>query len=216
MRRLFKPPGKKGFEKEKMKILSAEFIKSAPKKEHWPGDRVPEIALVGRSNVGKSSLINTFVNRRGLAKTSSQPGKTQMINFYTINGEFRLVDLPGFGYAKVPLSMKKSWKQMMEEYLSERESLAGVILILDARRDVGDAEQMLFEWIEEFGLPVVTVFTKTDKLSKNQLASRIARLKRVLPLKDPVIFSAVTGEGKIALGKRIHKLLTGASAEAGA
>ncbi len=199
-----------------MKILSAEFIKSAPKKEHWPGDLVPEIALVGRSNVGKSSLINTFVNRRGLAKTSSQPGKTQMINFYTINGEFRLVDLPGFGYAKVPLSMKKSWKRMMEEYLSERESLSGVILILDARRDVGDAEQMLFEWIEEFGLPVVTVFTKTDKLSKNQLASRIAKLKRALPLKDPVIFSAVTGEGKIALGKRIHKLLTGASEEAGA
>lgn len=197
-----------------MKILSAEFVKSASKKEHWPGDRVPEIALVGRSNVGKSSLINTFVNRRGLAKTSSQPGKTQMINFYTINGEFRLVDLPGFGYAKVPLSMKKSWKTMMEEYLSEREPLIGVIVILDARRDAGDAERMLFEWIEEFGLSVVTVFTKTDKLSKNQLASRLAKIKKALPLKDPVVFSAVTGEGKIALGRRIHGLLERAAAGA--
>lgn len=198
-----------------MKILSAEFVKSALKKEHWPGDRVPEIALVGRSNVGKSSLINTFVNRRGLAKTSSQPGKTQMINFYTINGEFRLVDLPGFGYARVPLSTKKSWKGMMEEYLSERESLIGVIVVLDARRDAGDAERMLFDWIEEFDLSVVTVFTKTDKLSKNQLASRLSKIKKALPLKDPVTFSATTGEGKIALGRRIHGLLERAAAGKG-
>lgn len=199
-----------------MKILSAEFLKSAPAKDHWPADLLPEIALVGRSNVGKSSLINTFVNRRALAKTSSQPGKTQMINFYTINGAFRLVDLPGFGYAKVPMSIKKTWERMMEEYLSDRECLRGVIVILDARRDVGDAEHRLFEWIEDFGLPVVTVFTKTDKLSGNQLSSRIARIKRALPLKDPVIFSAVTGEGKIVLGKRIHRLLAGeVAAEAG-
>jgi len=196
-----------------MKIQSAEFIKSAPGKAQWPGDNVPEIALIGRSNVGKSSLINTFVNRRGLAKTSSQPGKTQMINFYTINGKFRLVDLPGFGYAKVPLALKKSWKQMMEEYLSERVPLVGVIIILDARRDVGDAEQMLFEWIEEFGLSAVTVFTKADKLSKNQISSRLAKIKKALPFKDPVVFSAVTGEGKVALGKRIQGLLSGAGSD---
>lgn len=197
-----------------MKIHSAEFIKSALKKAQWPAGPLPEIALVGRSNVGKSSLINVFVNRKGLAKTSSQPGKTQMINFYAINGEFRLVDLPGFGYAKVPLELKRSWEKMLEEYLSERESLTGVIVILDPRRDAGDAERMLFEWIEEFGLPVVTVFTKADKLSKNQLSSRLAKLKKALPVKDPVIFSAVTGEGKIALGRRIHRLITGVTPEA--
>lgn len=197
-----------------MKITSAEFIKSALKKEHWPDCALPEVALVGRSNVGKSSLINTLVNRKGLAKTSSQPGKTQTINFYEINGSFRFVDLPGFGYAKVPLSMKKSWGGMMEEYLSERDCLRGVVVILDARRDVGDAEEMLFEWIEEFGLQVITVFTKTDKLSKNQLSSRIAKLKKALPLKDPVIFSAVTGDGKIALGKRLHRLLSDEEAAA--
>lgn len=198
-----------------MKIHSAEFIKSAVKKAQWPAGPIPEIALVGRSNVGKSSLINAFVNRKGLAKTSSQPGKTQMINFYAINGEFRLVDLPGFGYAKVPLQLKRSWEKMLEEYLSERESLTGVIVILDPRRDAGDAERMLFEWIEEFGLPVVTVFTKADKLSKNQLSSRVAKLKKALPVKDPLIFSAVTGEGKIALGRRIHRLITGVTHEAG-
>lgn len=192
-----------------MKITSAEFLKSALNKAHWPVCSLPEVALVGRSNVGKSSLINTFVNRRGLAKTSSSPGKTQTINFYDINREFRLVDLPGFGYAKVPLQIKKSWEKMMEEYLSERECLKGVILILDPRRDAGDAERMLFEWIEEFRLHIVTVFTKTDKLSKNQLSSRISSIKRALPLKDPVFFSAVTGEGKIILGKRIHRLLVG-------
>lgn len=198
-----------------MKILSAEFIKSAVKSGQYPSDGLPEIALVGRSNVGKSSLINTFVNRKGLAKTSSQPGKTQTLNFYRINEEFYLVDLPGFGYARVPLELKKSWEHMMEEYLRGRESLKGVIVILDPRRDAGEAEVMLFKWVEDFGIPVIAVFTKIDKLSKNQLTSRISQIKKTLPLHGSVFFSAVTGEGKIQLGKKIHALLTGAAGRDG-
>lgn len=192
-----------------MKISSAEFIISAVKRSDYPKDGLPEIALIGRSNVGKSSLINSFVNRRHLAKTSSQPGKTQTINFYRINKSFYIVDLPGFGYAKVPLALKKSWEGMMAEYMEGRERLKGAFVILDARRDAGDQETRLYRWLEGLGIPYATVFTKIDKLSKNQLSSRAAAIKKAVRIKDPVLFSAVTGEGRLALGKRISEM-TGA------
>jgi GTP-binding protein len=192
-----------------MKISSAEFVKSAVKKEHWLTDGMSEIALIGRSNVGKSSLINTLVNRKGLAKTSSQPGKTRTINFYRINSAFYLVDLPGFGYAKVSRSEKKSWEGMVGSYLNERENLKGVLVILDPRRDATETEEQLYQWIERLELPVTTVFTKVDKLSKNKLVSRIASIKKALPIGSPVLFSSHTGEGKTALGKRIYEMLSG-------
>ncbi|MBI5644071.1 MAG: YihA family ribosome biogenesis GTP-binding protein [Deltaproteobacteria bacterium] len=192
-----------------MKIKSAEFITSAVKPAQWPKDGLPEVALIGRSNVGKSSLINCFLNRKNLAKTSSTPGKTRMVNFYRVNGEFHLVDLPGFGYAKVPLSEKKNWEEMVETYLGERANIKGALLILDARRDAGDAELMVYDWLERFRVPVITVFTKVDKLSKNQLSARLRSLKAVIPVEDPVLFSSVTGAGKVALSKKIQEFLFG-------
>ncbi|MEK7772849.1 MAG: ribosome biogenesis GTP-binding protein YihA/YsxC [Deltaproteobacteria bacterium] len=190
-----------------MKITSAEFVKSAVDPSQCPKDGLPEIVLIGRSNVGKSSLINAFVNRKGLAKTSSQPGKTRTINFYLINNRFYLVDLPGFGYSNVPLSVKKSWEKMIEDYFECRDTLQGAFVILDPRRDAGDVEERLYRWIEAFGIPAVTVFTKTDKLSNNRLSARIAAIKKAIPVVEPVLFSAVTGQGKVLLGKKVAEVL---------
>lgn len=190
-----------------MKITSAEFVKSAVDPSQCPRDGLPEIALIGRSNVGKSSLINAFVNRKGLAKTSSRPGKTCTINFYRINDRFYLVDLPGFGYSSVPIPVKKSWEKMMEGYFKGRASLCGAFVILDPRRDVGEVEERLYGWIEALGIQAVTVFTKSDKLSRNQLTSRIAAIKKAIPVMEPVLFSAVTGQGKVLLGKKVASVL---------
>lgn len=190
-----------------MKVIKAEFISSAVKLDHCPSIGLPEIALIGRSNVGKSSLINCFTNRKALAKTSSQPGKTRTINFYAINSEFCLVDLPGFGYAKVSHDEKRSWELMINEYFEKRHSLKGAIVILDPRRDAGEAEENLFGWIRKKGLPYAVVFTKTDKLSNNQLSKRLSELKKRIPLDTPVLFSAVSGAGKLQLGKKITAML---------
>lgn len=190
-----------------MKITSAEFVISAVNRSQYPKDGLPQVALVGRSNVGKSSLINKFVNRKGLAKTSSQPGKTQTINFYRINGEFYLVDFPGFGYASVPMALKKTWEKMMDDYFDDRPELKGVIVVLDLRREVGGYEEGLYGWLDRLGLKGVTVFTKSDKLSKNEMTSRAARLKKAFGLKDLVFFSSLTGDGKIELGKKIRHLI---------
>ena len=190
-----------------MKIKSAEFTVCAVRRSEYPADRLPELALVGRSNVGKSSLINTLVMRKNLARTSSEPGKTRTVNFYKINGEFYLVDLPGFGYAKVPLSVKRSWERMVEEYMEGRQSLMGAIVILDARREVGDTEENLFQWLERSAIPVVTVLTKIDKLSRNDLNSRVRDIKNTLGIEDPVLFSAITHEGRIKLLKRVMGML---------
>lgn len=191
-----------------MKVTSADFVTSAVKANQYPSDNLPEIALIGKSNVGKSSLINTFVNRKGLAKTSSQPGKTRTINFYRINKGFYLVDLPGFGYAKVSREERKSWEQMMGDYLENRPPLKGAIIIFDPRRDAGEEEIMLLEWIERFNIPYAIVFTKTDKLSRNQLSSRVAAFKRVIKIDQPVLFSSLSGDGKLQLGKKIAGMLS--------
>ncbi|MFQ5465001.1 MAG: ribosome biogenesis GTP-binding protein YihA/YsxC [Thermodesulfobacteriota bacterium] len=190
-----------------MKITSAEFSVCAVTTAQFPTDGLPEIALIGRSNVGKSSLINTLVNRKKLAKTSSTPGKTRTINFYLINRSFYLVDLPGFGYARVPMTVKRSWERMMERYMESREALAGAIVILDPRRDAGDMEGFVYDWVETLGIPVVTVFTKADKLSRNKLSSRTAKLKKALPLTAPVLFSSLTGKGKAELAGRIRAMV---------
>lgn len=192
-----------------MRVRSAEFASSAVDRTQYPSDGLPEIALVGRSNVGKSSLINRFVNRRSLAKTSSAPGKTRTVNFYRINGSFYLVDLPGFGYARVPMSVKRSWEAMVGRYVEDRKPLKGFLVILDPRRDPGELEEMVYSWADGLGLPAETVFTKADKLSRNKLASRLAGLRKVLPVEDPVVFSASTGAGKEELGKTIEGMLRG-------
>lgn len=190
-----------------MKIISAEFSKCAVSRTEYPRDGLAEIALIGRSNVGKSSLINTFLNRRSLAKTSSAPGKTRTVNFYKVNNAFYFVDLPGFGYAKVPVSVRRGWERMVEEYFMERGNVLGALVVLDVRRDPGEVEENLFSWLAFKDIPAITVITKTDKLSGNKLASRVALLKRALPAVDPLIFSAVSRAGRTELIKKVQGLL---------
>lgn len=194
-----------------MKIKSAEFRLSSPSLKHCPPDSLPEIVLIGRSNVGKSSLINSLVNRKGLAKTSSAPGKTRTLNFYLINKDFYLVDLPGFGYAEAPKKLKRSWEKMIDDYLVARPNVIGALIILDIRRDAGETESLLYEWVHGFNVPVVTVLTKADKVSRNEAASRSSRLGKSLSGADsgaPVVFSAISGEGRGLLLKRINELLS--------
>lgn len=192
-----------------MKIKSAEFIKSAVLLKDCPKDTLPEIALIGKSNVGKSSLINRFINRKGLAKTSNTPGKTQTLNFYLINNNFYFVDLPGYGFAKAPAGERRNWQRMIEGYLTTRETLAGGIFILDVRRDPGPRETEIYEWFAECGIPLVTVLNKADKFSKNKLAQRVKLIKKAIPIDDPISFSATSGLGKAELGVRIAELLKG-------
>jgi len=182
-----------------MKITSVEFIKSAVWPPQYPPATLPEVAFVGRSNVGKSSLINTLVGRKNLAKTSNTPGRTQLINFFAINEKFSFVDLPGYGFAKVPQSVKKDWGDMMEAYLKERQSLCLVVFILDIRRDPNADDLSLRDWLEHYRTPYLYVLTKTDKLSNNQAIARkrtIEKTLQVSPEKKPILFSAKTQKGK--------------------
>ena len=190
-----------------MRIESAEFVVSAVKRGSFPKDALPEAALIGRSNVGKSSLINTLLKAKGLAKTSSTPGKTRTINFYRVNGEFYFVDLPGFGYAEVPKRMLKSWEGMVDGYIEGREGLRGAIVILDARRTFGETEENLYDWLNGFGFPVVTVLTKTDKLKRGEVAEAARAYRKNPRAPHPVLFSAVTGEGRTELLKRIGEVI---------
>ena len=149
-----------------MIVKSAEFVTSAVNPSQYPGALHPEAAFAGRSNVGKSSLINTLVNRKRLVKTSSTPGRTQLINFFSVNDTLSLVDLPGYGYAKVPPSVRRTWGPMIETYLKERATLKAVVLILDVRRIPGIEEQNFIDWLERYQRKTILVLTKADKLSK--------------------------------------------------
>jgi GTP-binding protein len=182
-----------------MKITSAEFIKSAVWPPQYPPATLPEIAFVGRSNVGKSSLINTLVGRKKLAKTSNTPGRTQLINFFTINEKMSFVDLPGYGFAKVAQLVKKDWGDMIEAYLRERQSLALVVLILDIRRDPSEDDLSLRDWLENYRIPYLYILTKTDKLSNNQSIARKRAIESSLCVSaggKPILFSAITQKGK--------------------
>lgn len=187
-----------------MKIISAEFIKSAVWPPQYPPAVMPEIAFVGRSNVGKSSLMNTLAGRKKLAKTSNTPGRTQLINFFTINDEISFVDLPGYGFAKVSRSVKKDWGDMMEAYLRERQNLAMVILILDIRRDPSVDDLSLRDWLEYYRIPYIAVLTKSDKLSNNQAIGRQKLIRKALGVNasnSSILFSAKTQKGKEDLWK---------------
>jgi GTP-binding protein len=181
-----------------MKITSAELIKSVYPKDAFPPGSYPEVAFAGRSNVGKSSLINTLLNRKGLARTSSAPGKTQSINFYLINGSFCLVDLPGYGYAKVPKQVRKQWSPLIEKYCQTRENLCGVVVILDSRIGPTPLDLTLISWLTDLSLPVIFTMTKSDKLSKNKIAQALHQTAKALSIdpKQILSFSSQTGEGK--------------------
>ena len=182
-----------------MKITSAEFIKSAVWPPQYPLATLPEIAFVGRSNVGKSSLINTLVGRKSLAKTSNTPGRTQLINFFTVNEKISFVDLPGYGFAKVSQSVKKNWGEMVEAYLKERQNLALVIFILDIRRDPSEDDLSLREWLTHYRIPYLYILTKADKIPYSQTLTRRHAIERNLQVPagiKPILFSAKTQKGK--------------------
>ncbi len=182
-----------------MKIISAEFIKSAVWPPQYPPGVMPEIAFVGRSNVGKSSLMNTLVGRKKLAKTSNTPGRTQLINFFTVNNSISFVDLPGYGFAKVAQSVKKDWGDMIEAYLRERQNLAMVIFILDIRRIPSVDDLSLRDWLEHYRIPYISVLTKSDKLSNNQAFEQRKLIEKVLGAnvrEKTILFSAKTQKGK--------------------
>lgn len=190
-----------------MKILSAEFVKSASKPSEYPKGGLPELAIAGKSNVGKSSLINALVNRKNLAKISSTPGRTQLINFFLINEKLSLVDLPGYGYAKVPLHIRQTWKPMVESYLQTREDIRLVILIIDARRGASAEDLNLLDWLDYHRIPSLLVLTKTDKLSQIERAQQKKNLSEnpLLARRSFLFFSAVSAEGKDELWKIIRQ-----------
>ncbi len=192
-----------------MKIKSAEFVKSAAKPSHYPPAILPEIAFAGRSNVGKSSLINTLLNRKRLVKTSSTPGRTQLINFFDINKTFSFVDLPGYGYAKVPAKIQKTWAPMIEGFLAKRESLKGVVLIMDIRRTPGQGDTTLINWLDYHGIEKILVLTKSDKLKRSKLAQHHDRAAETLCVdKTSLIrFSAKSRAGKAHVWEAIERLL---------
>ncbi len=197
-----------------MIIQSAEFVTSAVKPPQYPPAQWPEIAFAGRSNVGKSSLINTLVNRKRLVKTSNTPGRTQLVNFFLINKSVYFVDLPGYGFAKVPLAVKKKWGPMIETYLSQRPTLKGVVLLIDIRRMPGIEETNLLAWLAQYGIAVLPVLTKADKLSKiNQKKQRQAIAAALgLTADRLILFSAKTRQGKEALWEQIDMALESAAA----
>ena len=192
-----------------MKVTSAEFITSAVKRSDYPEELLPEVAFAGRSNVGKSSLINTLVNRKHLVRTSSSPGRTQTLNFFRINNQINFVDLPGYGFAKVPLKVKAQWKAMVENYLKHRTTLQLVIILLDIRRTPSSDDASLMRWLENFGIPFLIVLTKTDKLSQNKCSAQQKIIQDFLLLKreEVVCFSAVTRKGRQEILKRIMGVL---------
>lgn len=181
-----------------MKVSAAEFLISAVSPKQYPQLNHPEIALVGRSNVGKSSLINKFINRKGLARTSSQPGKTQTLNFYHINQAWFFVDLPGYGYAKVSKNEQNRWAKFINEYLNKREQLVGIIQIVDIRHPPSADDKAMAEWLKHSGLPFLVVANKADKISRSRWAAGKALIQKQLGLinTDNIIaFSAETAVG---------------------
>ena len=189
--------------------MDVEFITSAFKESQYPESDRPEIAFAGKSNVGKSSLINTLVNRKKLARTSSTPGRTQSINFFRFGKTLYLVDLPGYGFARVPTRVKESWREMVETYLIRRPTLKAVVVILDIRRDPASGDIDLIHWLQSYNIHPIIVLTKADKLSRQQAKKRAGliagQLAGISP-DAPVVFSAKTRQGKDEIWERMREL----------
>jgi len=198
-------------------IRSAEFVKSATQPSNYPESTLPEVAFAGRSNVGKSTLVNSLVNRRKLVRTSSTPGRTQLLNFFDINGEFTLVDLPGYGFAKVPVAIKKSWGPMIRTYLEQRTNLKALVMLFDIRRIPREEDLQLLDWLEEFMIPTIPVITKVDKVSRNQRGKHVRQIAEAtgLPKDAFSLFSGLSGEGRDEVWERIEQAFAEPSAAEG-
>lgn len=194
-----------------MKISSAEFINSIYDLRTLPKSVLSEFVFVGRSNVGKSSLINKICNKKRLAKIGSIPGKTRQLNYFLINEEFYLVDLPGYGYAKVPEQIRAGWRKLVEDYISERENVNMVFVLIDARHEPTYLDELMVSWLEYYGIPFSVVLTKADKISKNKMEKQIYRASKIVNnedlCKDYIPFSILTGEGKNEILKLIFESL---------
>ena len=192
-----------------MDVHQAEFIKSAVKPKDFPPAELPEVAFVGRSNVGKSSLINVLSGRKSLVRTSSTPGRTQLINFFDINNILTLVDLPGYGYAKAPPELRKQWGPMIETYLAKRENLKAVVLILDIRRIPSEGDLDMLGWLQRYNIPPIIVLTKCDKLSKNERAKQTALISAAINRDRSMMlpFSALSKDGRDGIWNEILRLL---------
>jgi GTP-binding protein len=190
--------------------MDVSFLKSAFREDQYPSPDKPEIAFAGRSNVGKSSLINVLVNRRGIAKTSSRPGRTQSINFFCVNKSMYFVDLPGYGFARVPLEVKKSWRNMVETYLRKRRNLRGVVVVLDVRREPTAGDIDLLNWLRHYGISTFIVLTKADKVSRQQAQKQtvlIARQFSEISSVAPILFSARTREGRKEIWEKLTEAI---------
>lgn len=189
-----------------MKITKAELAAVAVKPQQYPPENMPEIAFAGRSNVGKSSLFNTMVNRRNFARVSGSPGKTRTINFFDINGTFRIVDLPGYGYAKVSKSMSKEWGPMMERYLSTRQNLLKVVLLVDIRHAPSKQDVQMYEYLKYYGLDGLVAATKSDKISRNEMSKNTALIRKTLGMGKDDILIPVSSLKKTGYDKLLDEI----------
>ncbi|MCG8402311.1 MAG: ribosome biogenesis GTP-binding protein YihA/YsxC [Firmicutes bacterium] len=195
-----------------MKIITADYVASATGLHDCPAGDHPEVALAGRSNVGKSSLLNTLTGRKKLARTSNTPGRTRLINFFLINNAVHLVDLPGYGFARVPPQMRDQWGRMIESYLTRRKQLRGVIVLVDLRHKPTAGDKQMLDWLNYYGIPAGVAATKADKLGRGRALQNLKTVQTHLDstLKEPpVLFSAVTGQGKDKLWDIIQKWTAG-------
>jgi len=189
--------------------MEAEFVTSAARPDQFPAETLPEIAFLGRSNVGKSSLLNCLTGHKGLAFTSAKPGRTQLINFYRVGDQFNFVDLPGYGYARVPKDIVSQWKDLIEQYLVERKSLELCFMILDARRGWMDKDLELRQWLEFHNRRYLVIATKTDKLkSQNDVRQGVAAIRSQSPESAPLPFSAVSCRGAREIWQAISTIKT--------
>ncbi len=193
-----------------MKVNKAEIVISAVSAAQYPDDGLPEIVLLGRSNVGKSSFVNTLIRRKNLARTSSQPGKTQTMNFYQINDAFRFVDMPGYGYAKVSRAEREKWGEMIETYLRRRKNIRLIIQLVDCRHEPTEDDRLMYDWLVYYGLDPMVVVTKSDKISKARQKKALDNIVRSLNIghrRDVVLFSAVDKEGMDTVWQAIEAQL---------
>lgn len=194
-----------------MEVNNVSLAAVGVKMSQYPDDNKPEIAFVGKSNVGKSTLINAMINRKALARTSSQPGKTRTINFYDVENILYIVDLPGYGYARAPKTEIEKWGKIIEEYLKKRKSLVSIVMLVDIRHEPGKNDIMMYDWLKHYGYDIIIAATKVDKLKRSQISKHIAMIKSGFKLqKDDILipFSGVTKDGVKSLWEVIESYIS--------